>query len=215
MKDKRMCWPYRGFTLVELLVVIAIIGILVAMALPMLSGAGEKANQVKCMSHLKDFGVAVSKFQMIKGKGVKWPSKNFSGYRFSSTAGSSNCLRLAECLYYGSNPVLETTEILSCPSDSYGEDIPNDYVAGSAGFDLGGTAYLFSPFSKPQKLSGSSYMSPLAGDKIANHDEGGHLLFYDFKLEFFDKDSYPFSLSSSWEDHDSEVTFSNQAILQP
>jgi len=58
---------HKGFTLVELLIVIAIITLLIAIAMPIMTRAREKARQTSCMANLHSIQMAIRMYRIDEG----------------------------------------------------------------------------------------------------------------------------------------------------
>jgi prepilin-type N-terminal cleavage/methylation domain-containing protein len=79
--------PARAFTLIELLVVIAIIAILAALLLPALSQAMLKAQTTRCVSQLRQSGVAMNLYLPDYNQEFFWNSINPDLYGADGSGG--------------------------------------------------------------------------------------------------------------------------------
>lgn len=108
----------QGFTLIELLVVIAIIAILTSLLLPALSSGSKRATSAKCMSNLRQIGMAVGQYMADPANGQAYPSiwsSNVSGNTnlILGPAPASSVTPKTALGQYGF-----TNTLIFCPSDT-------------------------------------------------------------------------------------------------
>ena len=108
----------RGFTLVELLVVIGIISLLISILLPALNRAREAAKQIKCMSNLRQLGMAMQMYNNEnKGRfpGASAVVNNPDDWIYWESGRKLDDSAL--CRYLGSNGRVNP-DYFRCPSDT-------------------------------------------------------------------------------------------------
>ena len=106
--------PCAGFTLVELLVVIGIIALLISILLPAMGAAREQANRVKCLSNLRQLGIAFVAYSAetggkLPGSGMQ---QQASGWVYWDPPRNLADSALARYMSAFSNP-----DFMRCPSD--------------------------------------------------------------------------------------------------
>ncbi|MDD3604274.1 MAG: prepilin-type N-terminal cleavage/methylation domain-containing protein [Kiritimatiellae bacterium] len=115
----------RGFTLIELLVVIAIIVVLIALLLPSISNARERANRAKCMGNLKTWGQGLMLYYTTSGgmvpkegmEGGGKPKYNDPDTWFNAIPRAMNMVELGARSQAGNPPQPgKDKSIFTCPS---------------------------------------------------------------------------------------------------
>ncbi|QOV90791.1 DUF1559 family PulG-like putative transporter [Humisphaera borealis] len=107
-----------GFTLVELLVVIGIIALLISILLPSLSRAREAGNRTKCLSNLRQLGMAFTMYCNDNKQQYPRPAGGVAGglpedWVHWEAARKLEDSRIAPYISRPMNP-----EVLRCPSDT-------------------------------------------------------------------------------------------------
>jgi prepilin-type processing-associated H-X9-DG protein/prepilin-type N-terminal cleavage/methylation domain-containing protein len=176
-----------AFTLVELLVVIGIIAVLISILLPALGRAREAAQNVKCMSNLRQLGQA---FHLYASSSKGWlpPARVYKYYnlkKWSSSQGAPNDTWLHCLISAGAMTAKKDAsdwggmirlDVMRCPSDIRGDTNSTVWSYRPSVRVLGfprGTARPTDPPNTIEQMSKITQLKPAAEFILANESFKG------------------------------------------
>ncbi|HLP78207.1 MAG TPA: prepilin-type N-terminal cleavage/methylation domain-containing protein, partial [Candidatus Paceibacterota bacterium] len=113
---KRTVQSHRAFTLIELLVVGAIIGILAALLLPTLAKAKESSHRTRCLSNLKQIGLATVMYAGDYNDKVPSAFWDTGWAAYNPIEFDGNLVAMASQLGFRTTMASGTPSIWTCPN---------------------------------------------------------------------------------------------------
>ncbi len=107
------CSSRAAFTLIELLVTLAVIGVLASLLMPALSGARKKADSTRCISNLRQLGIA-ARVYADENEG-RLPLVADSAQSQTNAAGGKPAIQQVLASHVGGN-----RNVFKCPGDKGG-----------------------------------------------------------------------------------------------
>jgi prepilin-type N-terminal cleavage/methylation domain-containing protein/prepilin-type processing-associated H-X9-DG protein len=146
----------NGFTLIELLVVVAIIAVLIALILPAMATARERARSVVCSGRLKQLGYAIQ-FYTQENNGIFPPFSISPEYTFKTRTPPVIYPPWQNLVvqYLGAKSLGDAKEYLHCPSDA-----AKDSNAYRYWFSYGGNCHLGVLLNPGDKCNGEALAEP-------------------------------------------------------
>lgn len=177
MNDKKL----KGFTLIELLVVIAIIALLLAILMPSLRTAKERAKRISCGSNLKQISIGLRVFANENDDKIPYPEikdrkddQGAAAAYFAFTFKNDKISSSKNLGYLFASRIIEDGKVFYCPSgerkyEDYARGRPWPYVPTSGDtLNFVRTAYSYVPKGRTKEQLSNGIYSHKYTDKASN-----------------------------------------------